>query len=140
MGRGTRSRALAPPAVTSPQDQAHVAGPIRTCIGCRRRGSRSALVRVVLATTAGFARALVDENRSAPGRGAWLQPSRECLDLALRRRALGRALRSAAPVDADAVAEWFDQQDHHRGTSPRVVHDDMGSGLEADGRPMSTQR
>ncbi|WP_098482737.1 YlxR family protein [Georgenia soli] len=115
-------------------------GPVRTCIGCRGRAPRSALVRLVLDDTT--PRVEVDPERSAPGRGAWLHPSRECLDLALRRRAIGRALRAAGPVGTDAVAAWFDRYVSHRASDApgdqRVI--DEESGLEADGHPMSTQR
>ncbi|WP_082104233.1 YlxR family protein [Demequina soli] len=64
-------------------------GPVRTCVGCRGRGSRSVLVRVVQVD----GRAVVDQSRRLPGRGAWLHPDPQCLAQALRRRALPRALR-----------------------------------------------
>nr|WP_236623423.1 YlxR family protein [Demequina mangrovi] len=38
-------------------------------------------------------RAVVDEHRRMPGRGAWLHPDPACLAQALKRRALPRALR-----------------------------------------------
>ncbi|WP_298804898.1 DUF448 domain-containing protein [uncultured Pseudokineococcus sp.] len=44
-----------------------------------------------------------DPRRRLGGRGAWLHPDPACLALALRRRALPRALRTGAPVDASAV-------------------------------------
>ncbi|WP_082100217.1 YlxR family protein [Demequina maris] len=65
--------------------------PVRTCVGCRGRGSRSVLVRVAFVD----GRAVVDERRILPGRGAWLHPDPQCLAQALRRRALPRALRVA---------------------------------------------
>jgi uncharacterized protein len=46
-----------------------------------------------------------DPRHRLPGRGAWLHPTGECLEQALRRRAFGRALRtSAAPDPAALVA------------------------------------
>ncbi|WP_205739788.1 YlxR family protein [Georgenia sp. SYP-B2076] len=84
-------------------------GPLRTCTGCRERAPRSALVRLVLDTAA--QRVVVDPGRDAPGRGAWLHPSQECLDLALKRRALPRALRAAGPVDTGGLGGWFGQHD-----------------------------
>ncbi|WP_245889172.1 YlxR family protein [Knoellia remsis] len=48
-----------------------------------------------------------DPQRSLPGRGAWLHPTGDCFDLAVRRRAFGRALRASAPLDTRAVAEWI---------------------------------
>ncbi len=44
----------------------------------------------------------MDQNRQG-GRGAWLHPSAVCLEAALRRRALPRALRSSASIDAAAL-------------------------------------
>jgi predicted RNA-binding protein YlxR (DUF448 family) len=38
-----------------------------------------------------------------PGRGAWVHPTPECLDLAERRRAFARALRVPGPLDVAAV-------------------------------------
>ncbi|MFW7414000.1 YlxR family protein [Demequina sp. SO4-18] len=72
--------------------------PVRTCIGCRRRASRSVLVRLVLEND----RVVVDESGSKPGRGAWLHPDPDCVALALRRRQFGRALRSPS-ADASGV-------------------------------------
>ncbi|WP_369345443.1 YlxR family protein [Demequina pelophila] len=48
-------------------------------------------------------RAVVDERRSLPGRGAWLHPDAECLALAVKRRALQRALR-VAELDVTGLA------------------------------------
>jgi len=79
-------------------------GPVRTCVGCRTTGPRSALLRVVVVTdAAGFPAMVVDEGRSMPGRGAWLHPDPGCLETAERRRALGRALRNAALLDVSDV-------------------------------------
>ncbi|WP_454294407.1 YlxR family protein [Salana multivorans] len=77
---------------------------MRTCIGCRRRGERSDLVRLV---ALGPATVVVDERRSAPGRGGWLHPQHSCLELALRRGTVARALRLQPPVDTTAVASWM---------------------------------
>ncbi len=65
--------------------------PQRTCIGCRHKGSRSELLRLV-ADGSGSSAVQVDERRRMAGRGAWLHPSEKCLALAVKRRAFGRAL------------------------------------------------
>lgn len=81
-----------------------VAGPVRTCVGCRATGPRSVLLRVVLASGAvGTPAVVVDVARALPGRGAWLHPEPRCLELAERRRAFPRALRHAGPLDTSAV-------------------------------------
>jgi len=68
--------------------------PERTCIGCRKKGPQTELLRLV-AGGSGSSAVLVDERRRMAGRGAWLHPSESCLALALKRRAFGRALRGA---------------------------------------------
>ncbi|MFE7631348.1 YlxR family protein [Kocuria sp. NPDC057446] len=74
----------------------------RTCIGCRTTEHPDQLVRVVTEPSDDGLRAVVDRSGRLGGRGAWLHPSRECLDSALRRRAFRRAFR--AVVDTEAVA------------------------------------
>lgn len=83
-------------------------GPVRTCIGCRGTDSRSALLRVVLGQAEQGLTVLPDPGRRRPGRGAWLHPSVSCLDLAVRRRAFGRALRAGAAPDTAEVRAWVE--------------------------------
>ncbi|MEW1961495.1 YlxR family protein [Microbacterium sp. NPDC077644] len=68
--------------------------PVRTCVGCRMRASRSALLRVVASQNV----LIFDERAVMPGRGAWVHPTQECLDGAMRRRAFARALRVSASI------------------------------------------
>ncbi|MGI3780100.1 MAG: YlxR family protein [Janthinobacterium lividum] len=77
-------------------DVAHT-GPVRTCLGCRRRDDQARLVRVVADGTT----VLVDARRRAPGRGAYVHPDPTCVALAVKKRAFGRVLR--APVEAAAA-------------------------------------
>jgi predicted RNA-binding protein YlxR (DUF448 family) len=49
----------------------------------------------------------VDTAGNLPGRGAWLHPDPQCLDVALRRRAIGRALRITGSPDTTAVVEFI---------------------------------
>jgi predicted RNA-binding protein YlxR (DUF448 family) len=76
-----------------------VVTPVRTCIGCRERAPKGALVRLVWRDGV-----MVDERQTAPGRGAYLHRSRACLDKAVKRRALARALRVPG-VDPVALSE-----------------------------------
>src|ERR1700758_1925575 len=87
-------------------------GPVRTCIGCRRRELAVELLRVV-AVSAGngeFA-VTVDTAGNLPGRGAWLHPNQRCLRAAIRRRAFGRALRITGPPDTSAAVEHIGRID-----------------------------
>jgi len=83
-----------------------MAEPIRTCIGCRRKDSRDRLVRLVWDAAVGGV--VIDRLRVLPGRGASVHADGACLEKALQRRALGRALRVATP-SADQVRQaWQD--------------------------------
>ncbi len=73
--------------------------PVRTCVGCRQRKSKASLVRVVVSN----GKLVVDHEAIRPGRGAYLHPQVDCFDLALRRRALSRALRVPSTLDAESV-------------------------------------
>ena len=73
--------------------------PVRTCIGCRSRDEKVRLLRIV-ARDGGVA---VDVRQRQPGRGAYLHPRPECLEQALKRRSLGRALRSEIDGQQAAV-------------------------------------
>ncbi len=83
-----------------------VAEPVRTCIGCRERVEREALVRFVAkAGGSGSPTWIVtpDLDGSLPGRGAHLHPDLRCLDQAKHRRAFGRALRVEGSLDLSPV-------------------------------------
>jgi predicted RNA-binding protein YlxR (DUF448 family) len=80
--------------------------PIRTCIGCRKRAEAAELLRVVVEPGTSPLRAVPDPRRRALGRGAWLHPVPECVDLAERRRAFARALRSTEAIDPSPVREY----------------------------------
>src|SRR4051812_33681133 len=80
------SRARTLPRTARPRD----AEPMRTCVGCRGRDRRAVLTRVVARDGA----LVVDRPKRASGRGAWLHPSRACLDGFARRGGFVRSLRS----------------------------------------------
>ena len=79
------------------------------------RTAQSDLVRVVLRTGQADTGdgdgvwAWLDVARSLPGRGAYLHPATDCLDLAERRRAFGRALRHPGGLDLDPLREQLTQ-------------------------------
>ena len=80
--------------------------PLRTCLGCRGRAAKAALIRVVR-TAEGTAR--VDLSGTASGRGAYVHPSAACVDAAERRGAFGRALRcEVGPEEARKLREIVD--------------------------------
>ena len=80
-------------------------GPVRTCVGCRKRELAVELLRVVAVDGNGEHAVTVDAARRLPGRGAWLHPTQVCLDAAIRRQAFARALRITGSPDITAVIE-----------------------------------
>lgn len=52
-----------------------------------------------------------------PGRGASVHPDPACLDLAERRRAFPRALRTPGPLDASRVRRWVEEQAERQAAS-----------------------
>lgn len=76
-----------------------VAAPVRTCIGCRRKAGKADLLRVVGSGT----HVVPDPAAVCPGRGAYLHRSVDCLNLAERKRAFQRALRTAVALDLTEV-------------------------------------
>jgi len=82
-------------------------GPVRTCVGCRERAAKSELLRVVAGSDVDGRPAVVpDPVAMAPGRGAHLHPTIRCYDLAVKRRAFARALRSGAGLVGTPVAKY----------------------------------
>ena len=77
---------------------------MRTCTGCRERAAKSDLLRVVAGVDSeGRPAVLPDPEATSPGRGAYVHPAVECVDNAIRRRALGRALRVPEPLSTSVL-------------------------------------
>ena len=76
-----------------------MADPVRMCAGCRQRAGKRELVRIVAREGVGT----VDPTQTAPGRGVYLHPRPSCLDQAVRRRSMGRLLRTE--IDGPRTAE-----------------------------------
>jgi uncharacterized protein len=90
--------------------QRELSGPVRTCVGCRKRELAAELLRVVAVSTGnGEYAAIVDDRSSLPGRGAWLHPVPQCAQQAIRRRAFTKALRITGPLDTSAVVEHLER-------------------------------
>ena len=81
------------------------AEPVRTCVGCRVRASKSSLLRVVAVEGV----LLPDPRGTAGGRGAHLHRDPQCLALAVRRRAFSRALRLEGPLSTAELGDYLAQ-------------------------------
>lgn len=78
----------------------------RTCIATRSSQPDTRLLRVV-ADPEVPGRVLADPGRRLPGRGAWITPSLDAVELAEQRRAFGRALRLSTAVDLGHVRTYL---------------------------------
>ncbi|WP_197513818.1 YlxR family protein [Mycobacterium sp. E2462] len=93
----------------SASTQGRAGGPVRTCVGCRKRELAVELLRVVAVSAGnGESAVIVDMGSSLPGRGAWLHPAPQCAQQAVRRRAFTRALRITGSPDTSAVIEHIE--------------------------------
>ena len=76
--------------------------PLRKCTGCGEMKPKKELVRVVKSPEGAIS---LDFRGKAPGRGAYLCRSRECLELARKGRKLERGLKCAIPDDIYEILE-----------------------------------
>ena len=76
--------------------------PQRTCVVCRSTAAKRTLHRIVRSPAGTVA---YDPTGKAPGRGAYLCGQPACLDMAVRRRSVQRALKVTDTAAADAAVE-----------------------------------
>ena len=70
--------------------------PVRQCVGCRAQKPKNELLRVVRSPEGTVS---LDTRGKAPGRGAYLCRSADCLKRAGKSRALDRALGVSLPEE-----------------------------------------
>lgn len=75
--------------------------PLRVCVGCQEVKPKKELIRVVRSPEGEL---LVDPTGKKAGRGAYICPSVECLEKALKGKQLERSLKVAIPPElADSL-------------------------------------
>ena len=70
--------------------------PQRQCMGCRERKAKRELIRVVRGTDGTVS---LDFGGKMNGRGAYICPNTDCLNKALRSKALDRSLEVTIPEE-----------------------------------------
>jgi len=68
--------------------------PVRTCVGCRTARPKKELIRVVRDPNGDLS---VDPTGKKSGRGAYICPDENCLDVAVKGKRLERALERPVP-------------------------------------------
>ena len=84
----------------------------RTCVGCKQRDERGALLRLVLAGDP--PEVVPDVRRGGAGRGASVHPRRACLDAAVKSGAIRRAFKRELQTDSGQIAAWARDQYQRR--------------------------
>ena len=80
--------------------------PMRQCLGCREKKPKKELVRVVRSPEGAVS---IDFKGKAPGRGAYVCHSTECLKKAIRSKALDRNLEKVIPPEIiDALTQQME--------------------------------
>ncbi|MBN2410746.1 YlxR family protein [candidate division KSB1 bacterium] len=72
---------------TTPQN---VSRPVRTCIGCLTKKNKSGLFRFVLLADGSVT---LDREQKHPGRGAYVCPDLNCLEIAIKKNQFARVFR-----------------------------------------------
>lgn len=70
--------------------------PMRQCVGCREMKPKRELIRVIRALDNEL---LIDLTGKKNGRGAYICPSLECLEKAMRQKGLERSLKIPIPPE-----------------------------------------
>ena len=76
--------------------------PMRKCVGCQEMKSKKERLRVIRTSEGEF---LLDATGKKNGRGAYLCPSRACLEKAIKGKGLERSFQQAIPREVYETLE-----------------------------------
>ena len=70
--------------------------PVRMCVGCQEMKNKKEMIRVIKTPEGTF---MFDATGKKNGRGAYVCPSEECLQLARKNKGLERSFKQAIPAE-----------------------------------------
>lgn len=70
--------------------------PVRICVGCQEMKNKKEMIRVIKTPEGTF---MLDATGKKNGRGAYVCPSEECLQLARKNKGLERSFKQAIPAE-----------------------------------------
>lgn len=70
--------------------------PVRMCVGCQEMKNKKEMIRVIKTPEGTF---MLDATGKKNGRGAYVCPSEECLQLARKNKELERSFKQAIPAE-----------------------------------------
>ena len=76
--------------------------PLRQCIGCGEMKSKKEMIRILKTETEGI---ILDPTGRKNGRGAYLCPSSQCLEKAIKSRGLDRSFKMQVPREVYETLE-----------------------------------
>ena len=75
---------------------------MRKCVGCQEMKAKKEMIRIVRTEEQDF---LLDATGRKNGRGAYICPSSECLEKAIKNRGLERSFKQAIPKEVYETLE-----------------------------------
>ena len=76
--------------------------PVRMCVGCQEMKNKKEMIRVIKTPEGTF---MLDATGKKNGRGAYVCPSEECLQLARKNKGLERSFKQAIPAEVYETLE-----------------------------------
>lgn len=70
--------------------------PVRMCVGCQEMKNKKEMIRVIKTPEGTF---MLDATGKKNGRGAYVCPSEECLQLTRKNKGLERSFKQAIPAE-----------------------------------------
>ncbi len=84
----------------------------RTCVGCGGEFPKNELLRIVRRPSGSVE---IDPSGTTPGRGVYLCRKRKCLESALKRKLLGKSLKTELPEGLiESLGQLMDDNDDNR--------------------------
>ena len=76
--------------------------PMRKCVGCQEMKSKKDMIRVIRTSEGEF---LLDATGKKNGRGAYICPSKNCLEKAVKNKGLERSFKQSIPREVYEALE-----------------------------------
>lgn len=76
--------------------------PVRRCVGCQEMKNKKEMIRVIRTPEGEF---LLDATGKKNGRGAYICPTRECLEKAVKNKGLERSFKQSIPAGVYEMLE-----------------------------------
>lgn len=76
--------------------------PVRRCVGCQEMKNKKEMIRVIRTKEGEF---LLDATGKKNGRGAYICPSKECFQKAVKNKGLERSFKQAIPAEVYEALE-----------------------------------